>query len=130
MNKSFQTDFELYKTDINTAKLEIKELELLLAHAKNQYKNIFQEDYDDGSWFNYFKSIKWINPLYYLSSNLPYDIEYYTQNNDANYKEGYDMYSSVYDIVESDVDITDDEVVKIMKISNKILLFDKIDLKI
>ena len=113
MNKSFQTDFELYKTDINTAKLEIKELELLLAHAKNQYKNIFQEDYDDGSWYDYFKSaLKWINPLYYLSSNLPYDIEYYTQNNDANYKEGYDMYSSVYDIVESDFDITDDEVIE------------------
>jgi hypothetical protein len=113
MNKSFQTDFELYKTDINTAKLEIKELEMLLAHAKDQYKTIFQEEYDDGSWYDYLKNaFKWINPLYYLSSNLSYNIEYYTQNNETNYKEGYDMYSSIYDVVETDLDVTDDEVIE------------------
>ena len=41
MNKSQYDVFQIYKKDRNTAKLEIKELELLLDQAKKQYKHVF-----------------------------------------------------------------------------------------
>ena len=39
MSNSIYTDFRLYKKDMNTAKLEIQELEKLLNQAKSHRKN-------------------------------------------------------------------------------------------
>jgi len=109
MNKSQYDVFQLYKKDRNTAKLEIKELELLLDQAKKQYKHVFDEDYEN-SWYNYItNAFDWLNPLNYLYSKLNFDLAYYVYADDSVFQEGYNMYSSVYEDIDSDFDISDDE---------------------
>lgn len=109
MSNSIYTDFRLYKKDMNTAKLEIQELEKLLNQAKSQYKHVFDEDYDS-SWYNYItNALNWINPLYYLESKINFDLSYYIYADNSTFNEGYDMYSSVYGNIDSDFDISDDE---------------------
>lgn len=112
MKQSTYNDFKLYKKDRKSAKLEIKELEILLEQAKSQYKHVFQEEYDN-NWYTYIKNaLNWLNPIYYIQSKMNFDLAYYIyadNNYYSNYDEGYDMYSSVYEDIDSDFEISDDE---------------------
>lgn len=116
MNTPNYNFLKLYKKDRKSAKLEIKELEILLKQAKTQYKEVFQEDYDD-SWYGYItNAFQWLNPLNYIQSKFNIDPMYYVYSysnsnymDESNFNEGYDMYSSVYETIESDFDMSDNE---------------------
>ena len=118
MNTTNYNYLKLYKKDRKSAKLEIKELELLLKQAKSQYKEVFQEDYD-ASWYGYItNAFQWLNPLNYIQSKFNIDINpmyyvysysNYNYRDESNFNEGYDMYSSVYETIESDFDMSDNE---------------------
>lgn len=109
MDYSNYTDFKLYKKDVDTAKFEIRELERLLNQAKRQYKEVFDENYDN-SWYIYLtNALSWLNPLNYVESKINFNLAYYIYADDSTFNEGYDMYSSVYGNMDSDFDISDDE---------------------
>ena len=96
-------NYSIHSKDIQTARKEIEQFEKILHEAKKNYKEKYNDDYDN-TWYSYITHFfNLFNPLSYVQIK-----QYIAKNDDEIYEKGYNMYSSYYDNF-SDIDDFEDD---------------------
>ena len=89
--------YSIHSKDIQRARKEIEQFEQILHEAKKNYKEKYNEDYDN-TWYSYITHFfNWFNPLSYVKIK-----QYVLNPDDETFEKGYNMYSSCYDDFEND----------------------------